>query len=416
MDCRGLPGMTSSRTPSSSENVFSPLLPGGNLISASLDRQIMVWSDRGGASRHIGDRWAVRSAEALTAAIGHEWPIPHASPYTLTRVIRLDDVPEVSREANRHHLENPDFVLLGRRSGGGAIIQAADAKFAADRIKPSQVSADVVSNLLAVENGVTRALVDETVRQEGLSDPLIVRGVFVVPRSELTEHLLKRVTTGRNPTVDRLEVVSVDPEPGAMFAGLPPARLIGSLARIDALPVTPRANLISAIYYFRLACACYFLWSETEKPLLSTLPASEPEPGLVAAEVSTRSAKAGSAYELVATWAVDVEPQVSAREAISAVASLPIRMRDLRARVERAGAGADGKVVRNVRRDLDIAFRTRLVEAIGEIPANDPRPLTLILNDVATASRALTGEMQALMDELIVRYSNTQETPADMSQ
>ena len=48
-----------------SENVKSPLLPGGNLIAASLDRQLMVWSDRGGASRHIGDRWALRTAVAL---------------------------------------------------------------------------------------------------------------------------------------------------------------------------------------------------------------------------------------------------------------------------------------------------------------------------------------------------------------
>src|SRR3712207_2543893 len=121
------------------ENVASARLPGGSLIAASLDRQLMVWSDRGGASRHIGDRWAVRSAEALREAVGGEWPVPYAPSFTLIEVVRLDDVPEVSREANLHHLENPDFLLIGTRDGGSStVLQAADAKFAADRIKPSQ--------------------------------------------------------------------------------------------------------------------------------------------------------------------------------------------------------------------------------------------------------------------------------------
>jgi hypothetical protein len=396
------------RTPG--ENVSSSKLPGGNLISATLDRQLMVWSDRGGASRHIGDRWAHRSAEVLADAVGTEWPVPHAEPYSLSHVIRLDDVPEVSREANRHHLENPDFLLLGVRSSGQAVLQATDAKFAADRIKPSQVSTDVVRNLLAVEEGVTQSLVRDTVRQLGLSEPEIVRGVFVVPRSELTEYLLKRVTSTRNPVVDRLEVVPVSPAPDTMFSGLSPSRLIGTVARIDALPVTPRTNLISAIYYFRIACASYFLWTETEKPLLTNRPAEEPEPGLVAAEVSSRAARATSAYQLLSDWAADVAPQVSAREAIGAVASLPIRMRDLRARVERHGSSADGRIVRNVRRDLDIAFRARLVDITGEIPAGDPRPLSSILDDVARASRSLTGEMTELMDDLIIKYASTSDT------
>ena len=226
---------------SDNENVSSPLLPGGNLISASLDRQVMIWSDRGGASRHIGDRWAVRCSTALEESIGTTWPVPNDEPFHLIDVIRLDDVPEVSREANRHHLENPDFLLIGRRAASEQpCLQAADAKFAADRIKPSQVSAEIVKNLLAVKDGVTRALVDTTIADLGLSEPEIVRGVFISPRSTLTDHLLRRVTTGRNASVDVREVVTVPPEPGAMFAGLPQSRIIGGLARIDALKLSPK--------------------------------------------------------------------------------------------------------------------------------------------------------------------------------
>ncbi len=387
---------------STSENVTSPLLPGGNLISASLDRQVMIWSDRGGASRHIGDRWAVRCSNALDEAIGTSWPVPNDVPFDLIHVIRLDDVPEVSREANRHHLENPDFLLIGIRSATEQpCLQAADAKFAADRIKPSQVSAEIVRNLLAVDDGVTRALVDETIADLGLREPEIVRGVFISPYSSLTDHLLRRVTTGRNASVDVREVVTVPPEPGGMFAGLPQSRIIGSLARIDALPVTPRDNLISAIYYFRLACACFYLWNEGNKPLFSGSSNPEPEPGVIAAELATRSTAVSSAFGLVDAWAADVEPQVQARQAIADVASLTVRMGDIRQALERVGAGNEPRAVRRVRRDLEIAFRARLHDVTGDIHADDPRPLTQILTDVAEASRSLAGEMDQLLSQLV---------------
>jgi hypothetical protein len=386
------------------ENVSSPLLPGGNLIAASLDRQVMIWSDRGGASRHIGDRWAIRSADALREAVGSDWPVPHAAPFRLDEVIRLDDVLEVSREANLHHLENPDFLLVGERADH-AVLQAADAKFAADRIKPSQVSADVVANLLALPGGAAVRLVTGTVDRLGLIEPEIARGVFISPRSMLTDHLLRRVTTGRRATVDLAEVITVPAEPAAMFAGLPPARVLGPLARIDALPVTPRTNLISAIFYFRLACACFFLWGEGARPLLSNRPPADPEPGIVAAEVTARAQRSTSAFGLVDQWAADVEPTNRARAAVAEVATLPVRMRDVRDLFERIGAG-DNKALRAIRRDLELSFRERLIERTGEIDAGDPRPLATILEDVARAARSLGPEMYQKLDELVAVSSH----------
>lgn len=364
----------------------------------------MIWSDRGGASRHIGDRWAVRCAAALADAEGSAWPAPGAEPYELVRVLRLDDVPEVSREANRHQLENPDFLLLGYRTRDGgreAVLQAADAKFAADRIKPSQVSAEIVGNLLAVENGVTRGLVDAALAELELPAPTLTRGVFICPESELTTYLLRRVTTGRHATVDPREVVTAPPEPAAMFAELPMARLLGPLARIDALPVSPRDNLISAIYYFRLACGCFYLWAEATRPLLSNRPPSEPEPGLVAAEVTTRAVAASSAYALVDSWSLDIEPTAHARAAVANVASLPVRMRDIRALVEARGRGEEPGYMRWVRKELELEFRTRLLDLTGEVEADDPRPLPRILDDVAGAARGLRPVMRAKLDELL---------------
>jgi hypothetical protein len=384
------------------ENVSSPLLPGGNLISAALDRQVMIWSDRGGASRHIGDRWAVRCSKALAEAIGSQWPVPVDAPFELIHVIRLDDVPEVSREANRHHLENPDFLLIGTRLGEDRpLLQAADAKFAADRIKPSQVSVEIVRNLLAVEEGVTRALVDDTLAGLGQSSPELVRGVFISPDSALTDYLLRRVTSGRRASVDAREVVTVPPEPGTMFAGLPESRIIGSLARIDALPVTPRDNLISAIYYFRLACACFHLWGEGNKPLLGGKGTIEPEPGIVAAEVAVRATAATTAYGLVDAWAADVQPQVQARQSVAEVASLPVRMGVIRQQLDRAGAGGEPRAVRRVRRELELAFQSRLLDITGVIGADDPRPLTQILSDVASAARSLSDEMHRELTQLV---------------
>jgi hypothetical protein len=364
----------------------------------------MIWSDRGGASRHIGDRWALRCSVALREAEGAEWPIPHEKSFTLLRVIRLDDVPEVSREANRHQLENPDFLLVGVIAGARpvGVLQAADAKFAADRIKPSQVSQEIVGNLLALPDGATRRIVDDALRDLELDDVTAVRGVFVCPQSELTTYLLQRVTRGRNPTVEEREVISVPAEPETMFAGLPMSRLIGPLARIDALPVTPRRNLISAVYYFRLGCACYFLWGEGNRPLLSNRPQAEPEPGVIAAEVAARSASPESAYELVSNWAFDVEPTVQARQAVANVASLPLRMRDVRARVEQAGRADEPGFMRYLRRELELSFRDRLLELTGEISADDPRSLPAILDQVAKAARDLRPEMRVLLERLLV--------------
>lgn len=353
----------------------------------------------------------MRSTAVLSEAVGSTWPVPHSEPFLLLDVIRLDDVAEVSSEANRLQLENPDFLLIGKHSSSARpVLQAADAKFAADRIKASQVSAVVVSNLIDVPNGFTRALVRERVEALGLLEPTIVRGVFVVPESELTEHHLNRVAQGRNPTVDRAEVVTIPPDPGSMFSGLPQSRAIGPLARIDALPVTPRTNLISAIYYFRLSCACFYLWNEQQRPLLATASQAEPEPGIVVAEIARRADQVESAYDLAEAWAADIEPLIKAREAVTNVATLPIRMRDVRARVEQAGTDGDNRKLRHVRRALEMAFRTRLIEEVGTIASDDPRPLPEILDVVARTSRALAGEMNALLTESIARASDVDAT------
>ena len=54
---------------------------------------------------------------------------------------------------------------------------------------------------------------------------------------------------------------------------------------------------------------------------------------------------------------------------------LPLRMRDVRARVEQAGRAEELGFMRFVRRELELAFRARLLDTLGEISADEPRSL-----------------------------------------
>ena len=49
------------------DNTRSPLLPGGDMVSALFDREVMGFADRGGASNLVGDRWADIAAAVFEA-------------------------------------------------------------------------------------------------------------------------------------------------------------------------------------------------------------------------------------------------------------------------------------------------------------------------------------------------------------
>jgi hypothetical protein len=387
----------------SGENVKSPRLPGGSLISAALDRHLMVWSDRGGASGGIGDGWAARCAQALSQAVGSERSGTSGQRYRLVQVLRLDELPAVTLEANHHQLPNPDFLLLGIESDSRQpVLQAADAKFAADRIKPSQVSVEVVSNLLTVpETGATRQLVDAALEEHGLPAPVLEPGLFLCPDSVLTDYLLR---SGRDAPPGDLEpavIERVPPDPATMFQAYPMSPLIGTFARIDALPVTPRANLLSAVYYFRLACAAFYFWNEATRPLLTNgRERAEPEIGLVAAEISRRSAGARSAWNVIEGWETDVASTIAARKAVREAAHLPISMLELRRLAEDAGWTEERGSLRALRRNLELTFLDEIVARTGEIMPNDPRPLDTLLKRVARASRELRPVMRERAEEL----------------
>ncbi len=385
-------------------NLHSRKLPGGSLLHAIYNRQIMMWSDRGGASHFIGEQWAKRCTDFVEYATGNEWPIPGGGSHTLIHVLRLDSLNEVSKEANKHQLENPDFLLIGvkNRNGSRPVVQAADAKFAVDRIKRSQVSADAVRNLITVpDDGITRGLLDDAIEQLEIGQPEIVRGLFICPRSTLTDYLLTRRNRGRPPKQLPEDLLDISTNPEQLFSGLPMTPLIGTLARIDKLEVSPRDNLLSALYYFRAACACFYFWREDRQPLLAEEPEDlSPEAALVAAEISFRSSTAATVADLMFNWS-ETSMQISAdRKAVNAAAKLPIGIREVKQFAADAGHGGDKQFARQLRSSLEQEFRRRLLDVTGVIHADDPRPLDQILRTVSQTSRNLRPDMLACAREM----------------
>ncbi|HET7034690.1 MAG TPA: hypothetical protein VFI42_03330 [Thermomicrobiaceae bacterium] len=383
-------------------NLFNPALPGGNLIAAVLDRDLMAWSDRGGASRVLGDRWSEECSRALDGWLETERPVPGGAPFVLKAVARLDEDPRIAIQAGQHKLTNPDFVLYGYQ-GGRPVLQAADAKFAVDTIKPAQVSADSLAALLAIEEGLARQAIERTLEAPLGEDIELVRGVFISPRGPLTDYFLPRVADGPRARVDGHEVVLIPVAIARMFGTLPVTPDIGLLARIDRLPETPRENLLAAIYYFRCASACGWMWVEERTPLLSLNPPPELVTAQLVTETEERAADVESAYGLLERWYEDVEQVREARRAVAEVASVPVSMKEIRQLVETARGEEDRRLVRHTRAALERLFQQRLVDLVGEVPAEPAEPLPEVLGRIADATRTLRPELRREAEAFVAR-------------
>lgn len=385
-------------------NIHSHLLPGGNLIAALFDRELMMWSDRGGASRDFGDRWSERVSEALRERVGSERPLPGDDAYVLEAVVRLDDDVRIAEQAGRHKLTNPDFVLFGRRADGTPILQAADAKFAVDTIKPNQVSAEALQALLDVENGLARQALEQDIHNHDVMAAVAMPGIFISPHGPLTDYFLPRLLTDPRQSVDRGQIDLIEADPVGLFDQMPPGPLIAPLARLDQLPTSPRTNLLAAMYYYRAACACAWLWVEDRTPLLARDAHVEIDVEALASEVVSRANHVESAYQLVTGWFDDVEIVSRNRKSLDEMLSLPLRMSEIRQLVERAGAGDDRRMVRMVRAALDRTFRANVIDLVGDVPAHPQEPLGDVLMRVAEASREQRPELMKLARSLVAEY------------
>jgi hypothetical protein len=379
-------------------NTRSPLLPGGDIVSALFDREVMSLADRGGASNLIGDRWADIAATHVAAWIGSQRRL-HANdqePLRIVRVDRLDDMPAVAAAASKRGLQNPDLLLIGQR-GDRQAIQAADAKFSVETARSKQVSPEVVLGLLELRKYVPGLL-------DGVSQRLQVEpGVFLCPDYPLTHLMLRHRRGIVRATVRQEEVVLVPAAPDRFWDGVPGAEIIAPLADTDHLPTQPHENLMAGVYYFRLARAAVGFWLDATKPLLLHNDLVTVDISAVRDETVRRCAAAGSAIDLIRRWDADVQEIRNQRAAVDQAAAPPIPGRDLRALVAKVAqsTGADPPSANQVRRRLHAWYRGALRDRFGPIlpPVAD---LPSILRQLTDAGRDLAPQAERELERIVL--------------
>ncbi|MFM9108596.1 MAG: hypothetical protein ACKOWF_18065 [Chloroflexota bacterium] len=379
-------------------SIRSRCLPGGDLVRALFDRNVMGLADRGGASNLVGARWADLVAEAAAAWEGEWRPVPGEASEMLCvePVERLDATPQVAAIASKRGLQNPDLLLIGSH-GGGSAVQAADAKFSVETARAKQVSPEVVEALLGLRDelpGVFGGIDGGAAR---------VPGVFVCPDYPLTHIMLNRRQGIVRSTVRPDEVVLVPTDPSRFFAPLEGSEAMIPLATVDRLPVTIDESLLAGLYYFRLARAAAGCWLDANRPLLNHDDHTPLDPAALAAETRTRCFGARDAYGVILAWNDDVETVRRQRSAVDQVAQVPISNRDLRSRVEKVAAahGAPQPPSLNqVRRRLTGWWRGELRDRVGAIPP-PVADLPAELLRVAAAGHELEPMLPARIERVV---------------
>jgi hypothetical protein len=379
-------------------NTRSPLLPGGDIVSALFDREVMGLADRGGASNLIGDRWADITAKHVATWVGTERRLhgDDQEPMRIVRVDRLDAMPAVAAAASKRGLQNPDLLLIGQR-GNRQAIQAADAKFSVETARSKQVSPQVVLGLLELRQYVPGLL-------DGVSERIQVEsGVFLCPDYPLTHLMLRHRRGIVRATVRQEEVVLVPAAPDRFWDGVPGAEIIAPLADIDHLPAQPDDNLMAGVYYFRLARAAVGFWLDATKPLLLHNDVVTVDISAVRDETVRRSADASSAIDLIRRWDAGVQVIRNQRAAVDQAAALPIPGRDLRgmaAKIAQA-AGGDSPSANQVRRRLGAWYRGALRDRFGPIlpPVTD---LPSVLRQLGNAGRDLAPQAERELERIVL--------------
>jgi hypothetical protein len=374
----------------SRENVSGSALPGGDLVSAVLNRNVMSLADRGSASALVGQRWADICDEWTADWTSQPVQIPEPgtpASFLVERVVRLDARPEVARLASKQGLQNPDLLFIGRNSSSN-IIQAADAKFSVETARVKQVSPGVVVGLLGIAELLGGALDDVPLDAE------IVQGVFLCPDYLLTHLMLSRRQGIVRTTVSNRDVLFVPVSAARFLEGLPSARLLPVLQEIDNLPVGAGENLLAGLYYFRIARACVGCWMDARRPLLAMNDQIDLDEGSLLEEIERRARGARSAYELTLDWNMHVDAVRAQRSAVDQVAGLPVSGREIRDLIAAMANGSEEPrpSVNQVRRRLGAWYRAELRSRIGAVapPVSD---LGAVLQRIAAAGTELAADL-----------------------
>ena len=381
-------------------DIHSDLLPGGDLISAVLNRQLMAYSDRGGSSGIIGQRWADHCGDVVERWAGGISDVPGGRPaIQINRVARLDAFPAIARAASKRGLQNPDFIVIGTQNGE-PVLQAADAKFSIETARSRQVSAEVLAALLNLQTVLEPAT--------GAIDPAarIERGFFMSPDYPLTQLMMKRRYGIMRVSVHDDEVEALQVNAADFFAPAEGVEVMHILARVDGLPISIDESMLASLYYFRVARAAIGAWQDSVRPLLQMNDRIEIDVDAVSAEALRRASAASSAFELFQTWDIDVERIRAHRAAVDQVAGLPVINRELRDLIARVAAEVDAEPpsMNQVRRRVGAWFRGELRDRVGPLtpPIDDfPGTLQQLASISAELAPRIPGEAERIVIELI---------------
>jgi len=388
------------RAPSDDLDFASPHFPGGSLINALYDRDLMRLSDRGGASAMIGSRWANLCSIALERGAQRTIvPVqPETDPLRFDRVIRLDDVPAISAQASRLKLQNPDFLLISDDDQVQRVF-AADAKFSVDTAKSRQVSSDAVTSLIAMGPAIERLVPNLR------PDALIEDGIFLCPDYSLTRRLLRTRRGLQRVTVadDEVRLISVDAE--SFLDTLGHGSLIDLLASLDDLPLDHHGSLSLSLFYFRLARALIGCWIDRTNPLLLYNDLPVVDLNIVEDTLRTDVSRETDAWRLMLYWNEIAEQLRRQRSAIDHVTALPISGKDLRARIDVAAkaAGVEPPSTNRVRRALGAWFRERYRVQFGPVPP-PVDDFDALLARLAAFGRSLRPGLEAKAEEVILDF------------
>ncbi len=377
-------------------SIASPGLPGGSLLAAVFDRDLMKLSDRGGASGMIGDRWAEICSQALETHTFSPIDPGTSLPVDVERVIRLDHTPQIASIASKRKLQNPDFFLVGTR-GDQSVLQAADAKFSIETARSRQVSAEATAQLLDIGAQITRYL------GEIPDDIAILDGLFLCPDFSLTHHMLKQRRGLRRVAVGSDEVILLPVSSEDFLKDLDCRCLVDLLARLDNLPIDYRQSVLLTIYYLRLARACIACWLDQTRPLLAFKGARVVDLDAVVHIAHALSQSVKSGWGLVVLWDGLAEENRRQRVEVDHVASIPLGGPDLRRQIAEAAAaaGVEPPSVNRVRRRVGAWYREELLRAFG--PLDPPvANFSVVLEQLALHARSLKAHIPAETAEVIL--------------
>jgi hypothetical protein len=377
----------------------SDAFPLGTLLDSYYDRQVTQLSDRGMASNMIGNRWSDVAAGYIENWPGTNVHLPDGSELAVQQVYRLDTTPAIASIASRRKLQNPDFIVAGERSGA-QILMAIDAKFSIDTAKSAQVAAETLAALLDVGPLITDLL-------PGLPmDAQVINGCFVSPDMPLSHYVLE-LTRGRLAArVTREQVILLPVQPVPFLKPEPGARLLGPLATVDGFRDHLRTNMLLAMYYFRLARACYGAYAETTTPIFGPTTANAGSEAELERRTIELARAARSSWDVVLQWDAAAGQVRRQREAAYAAMAFPMANRDIRDRIVRRSKQREvvAPSVNSVRRQIGSWYRDQFDAQIGTVlpPVHDMAALLQRIHTVAAAvAPAIETKVDAIIDDVL---------------